>query len=180
MKNGIITASPSLPDWNDIPLKNILADHLGTDVYLINDASAAVLGEYLIGAGQGTNNLVYLTVSTGIGGGIIIDGKLYTGVDGCAGELGHMVIDAHGPQCNCGNYGCLEIMASGTAMAKEAQKRINQGENSILVDLANSCANISAKTIFIAAKKGDKVANEVVKRDGFLFGNRNGKHNKYI
>ncbi len=169
-RNGIITTSPNLPDWKDIPLKDILVDSLGLDVYLMNDANAAALGEYHAGVGKGIKNLVYITVSTGIGGGIVIDGELYTGTDGCAGELGHMVIEADGPQCKCGNYGCLEILASGTAIAREAQKRINQGDKSLLSNLVKSCEEITARTVSIAAKKGDLVAIEVINKAAYYLG----------
>lgn len=162
---GAVTASPSLPGWRDVPLKSILENKFGIDVLLINDASAAALGEYYYGAGKNVQNLIYLTVSTGIGGGIIIDGKLYAGVDGCAGEIGHMVIESHGTQCNCGNYGCLEILASGTAIAKEAQRRINEGEESSLIDLTkNIPGSITSETVALAARGGDTLACEVINR----------------
>lgn len=104
-----------------------------------------------------------LTVGTGIGGGIIIEGKLYNGTVGSAGELGHMTIDVNGPLCNCGNTGCLEALASGKAMARLAKRRIIQGEKSVLVEmLAGKVDNITAEQIGIAARQGDKLASEVV------------------
>lgn len=171
VRKGIVTASPSLPGWHNIPLIRILNEKLGIDIHLINDASAAALGEYRFGAGRGLNNLVYLTVSTGIGGGIIVDGKLYTGTDGCAGELGHMVIEADGPQCNCGNFGCLEVLASGTAIAKEARKRIIQGERSSIITLAKGGVDsVTSETVALAAKQGDTLACEIVNKTAYYLG----------
>ena len=170
VKNGIITASPSLPGWRDIPLRSILIEKLKTDVHLINDASAAALGEHRFGAGQGLNNLVYLTVSTGIGGGIIIDKELYSGTDGCAGEIGHMIIEADGPKCNCGSFGCLEVLASGTAIAREAQQRVAIGEKSSLVEFAKNADGITAETVAHAAKHGDAMACEVMSKTAYYLG----------
>ena len=160
---GIVTTSPNLPHWHNVPLRDILADRLGIVTYLINDANAAALGEHRFGAGIGFDNIIYLTVSTGIGGGIIIDGELYSGADGCAGELGHMTIEANGPQCHCGNFGCLEAMASGWAVAKEAMMRINRGERSSIIELVDGrLENITAETVAMAARRGDQLACDIV------------------
>jgi glucokinase len=160
---GIVTTSPNLPHWHNVPLRDIFADRLGVVTYLINDANAAALGEHRFGAGIGFDNIIYLTVSTGIGGGIIIDGELYSGADGCAGELGHMTIEANGPQCHCGNFGCLEALASGWAVAKEAMMRINRGERSSIIELTNGrLENITAETVAIAARRGDQLAADIV------------------
>jgi glucokinase len=171
VKNGVVTSSPNLPGWHNVPLRDMLATKLGVDIHLINDASAAALGEHRFGAGCGADNLVYLTVSTGIGGGIIIDGKLYVGTDGCAGEIGHMVVEADGPQCNCGNFGCLEVMASGTAIANEAKRRIGQGETSRITEFSSGGLNsITAETVALAAKQGDSLACGVVNRAAYYLG----------
>lgn len=171
VKNGVVTSSPSLPGWRNIPLKDIMAEKLGVTIHLINDASAAALGEHRFGAGRGTNNLVYLTVSTGIGGGILIDGRLYAGTDGCAGEIGHMIIEAEGPQCNCGNFGCLEVLASGTAIAKEAKRRIGQGETSYITEFVKGgLKTITAETVARAAKQGDSLACEIVNKAAYYLG----------
>jgi glucokinase len=171
VKNGVVTSSPSLPGWHNIPLRDMMAEKLGVDIHLINDASAAALGEHRFGAGCGADNLVYLTVSTGIGGGIIIHGKLYVGTDGCAGEIGHMVVEADGPQCNCGNFGCLEVMASGTAIANEAKRRIGQGETSRITEFSSGGLNsITAETVALAAKQGDSLACGVVNKAAYYLG----------
>ncbi|MGD0353646.1 MAG: ROK family protein [Dehalococcoidia bacterium] len=162
-RRGMVSTSPNLPGWRNVPLRDIIAARSGLATYLINDASAAALGEQRFGAGRGFDNLLYLTVSTGIGGGIIINGELYSGADGCAGELGHMTIEANGPQCHCGNFGCLEALASGWAIAKEAVTRINQGERSSIAELVDGGVdNITAETVATAARRGDKVACDIV------------------
>jgi len=126
-ETGILFTSPNLPGWKDVHLRDIIEKELGKKAFLINDANAAAIGELFFGAARGTRNFIYVTVSTGIGGGIIVDGKIYTGSIGMAGELGHMVIDDEGPQCNCGNRGCWETLASGTALAREVRNRIKEG-----------------------------------------------------
>jgi len=162
---GVITSSPNLPGWYDIPLRDIVREKHGVNTFLINDASAAGLGEHHFGAGKGVNNLILLTLGTGIGGGIIINGRLYTGLCGSAGEIGHMTIDVNGPRCNCGNIGCLETLASGTAVAKEAIRRISQGEKSSLTEIvAGEIENITAEEVSLAAQGGDSLASEVISK----------------
>ena len=126
--NGIITVSPNLPGWIDIPLRGTIEAAHGISTFLLNDANAAALGEHRFGAGKGSSNLVYITVSTGIGRGIIIDNELYSGTSGSAGEIGHMTIDINGPKCSCGSIGCLEMLTSGKAVARDAINRIKNGE----------------------------------------------------
>ena len=148
-----------------MPLGDIVAERLSVEAHIINDASAAALGEYLLGAGVGVNNLIYVTVSTGIGGGIILNGKLYLGADGCAGEVGHMVVDVNGPRCNCGNIGCLEAFASGTAVAREAVRRISRGEKSRITELVGDrLEDIDASMVGAAAKEGDVLACDVIEK----------------
>jgi glucokinase len=130
---------------------------------MANDASAAALAEHRLGVGRGKANLVYITVSTGIGGGIIINGRLYMGIGGAAGEIGHMTINADGPRCYCGNYGCLEEMASGRAIAREAIRRIKGGEGSALIDIvAGKIDDITTIEVAQAAQGGDPLALGVV------------------
>jgi glucokinase len=162
-RRGIVTTAPNLPGWHNVQLRDVIAARSGLATYLINDASAAALGEHRFGAGRGFDNLLYLTVSTGIGGGIIINGELYSGADGCAGELGHMTVEADGPQCHCGNFGCLEALTSGWAITKEAVTRINQGERSSIIELVDSrLENITAETVAAAARGGDRLACDIV------------------
>jgi glucokinase len=160
---GLITEAPNLPRWKNIRLRHILSQELEVPVYLINDASAAALGENRLGAGRGFTNMIYLTISTGIGGGIIINGELYEGTDGCAGELGHMIIDAHGPECGCGRQGCLEVLASGTAIARMAKERLKAGEESLVREMADGIIDdVKAEKVAAAARKGDAMALEVI------------------
>lgn len=161
-ETGIIIDTPNLP-FKNFPLKTTIENATGIKTFIDNDANAAALGELLFGAGKGVENLIYITVSTGIGGGIIINKKLYRGKTGNAGELGHMTVEPHGPRCNCGNYGCLEVMASGTAIARVAREKLKHFEkskdgNSLLF----SYENISSREVFDCALRGDKLALEVV------------------
>jgi len=145
-RTGIVYAPPNLPGWDRVPLRAIFEQHFspaskGGDaaqlrIFVENDAHAAGLGEYLFGAGRGCSNMVYLTISTGIGGGVIVDGKIVEGANGTAGELGHMTIDRNGGRCRCGNYGCLEYLASGTAIARYANEAIAAGQGAELLEFA--------------------------------------------
>lgn len=170
-ETGVLHTSPNMPGWKDVPIRSLLGSRLGLDIYVINDASAAALGEGCYGAGRGVANLVYLTVSTGIGAGIIAGGRLYCGANGTAGELGHMIIEADGPPCACGGHGCLEALASGTAMAKEAISRIQAGARSSLGRMAGGdIDNITARHIELAARQGDGLAQGVIARAAHYLG----------
>jgi glucokinase len=167
----VVTPSPHMPGWVEIPLAAIIQKKFAIDTFLINDASAAALGEHHYGAGKGVNNLVLLTLGTGIGGGIIADGKLYLGAVGGAGELGHMTIDVNGPKCGCGNTGCLETLASGSAIEKSIIERMKWGEKSSLADMAGGESNkITAEEIGKAARNGDKLALDVIGRAAYYLG----------
>ncbi len=168
---GILYTSPHLPKLKDVPLRDIIQKELGIKTFLINDANAAAIGELHYGAGKGVSHFIYITVSTGIGGGIIIDGRIYTGSSGLAGEVGHMVIDDNGPQCTCGNKGCWETLASGNALAREARHRINQGAvTSILEFVDGDIEKVNAEAIHEAAKAGDRLANELIAQTAYYLG----------
>ncbi len=170
-ETGILFTSPNLPGWRDVPLRDILEDKLGKKTFLINDANAAALGEFYFGAARGARNFVYVTISTGIGGGIVIDGKIYTGALGAAGEVGHMTIDDKGPLCNCGNRGCWETLASGTALAREARHRIKQGVKTRILDRADGdIEKVTAQVIHAAAVQGDSLAKELITQTGYYVG----------
>ncbi|OGO19209.1 MAG: hypothetical protein A2Z15_03725, partial [Chloroflexi bacterium RBG_16_50_11] len=170
-KGVVVTPSPHLPGWANLPLADIIKKKTGVIAYIVNDASAAALGEQRYGAGKGVKNLVLLTLGTGIGGGIIIDGKLYLGARGGAGELGHMTVEAHGPRCGCGNTGCLEMLASGTAIAADVLAKIRQGEKSALVNIVGGDLNkITAETVGKAAQNGDSLAQDVIARAAYYLG----------
>lgn len=135
-RTGTIYSPPNLPAWQQVPLRDIFQQHYQAyqlPIYIENDANTAALGEYLFGAGRGCKDTVYLTVSTGIGGGVILDGKLLEGASGTAGELGHMSIDWKGGRCPCGSRGCLEYYASGTAIARIANEAIVAGQGAELL-----------------------------------------------
>src|SRR5207237_9488616 len=135
-KTGVIFTPPNLPGWDHVPLRDIFTEHFHIPIFVENDANAAGLGEHMFGGGRGSNSIVYITISTGIGGGVIIDGKILEGVSGTAGEVGHMTIDWHGERCNCGNIGCLEYIASGTSIARKANEAIHAGEGIELLTFA--------------------------------------------
>jgi len=171
IEKGLVTLSPNLPGWRDIPLRDMVGEKYGVKTFLINDASAAALGEHHFGAGKGVSNLIMLTVGTGIGGGIIINGKLYLGPSGSAGEIGHMTIDVNGPKCSCGNIGCLERLVSGTAVAEEAIRRLSQGEKSSLTEIVGGkIKSITAEKVSLAAQNGDSLALEVISKAATYLG----------
>ncbi len=168
---GILFTSPNLPGWRNVLLRDIIQNKLDKKAFLINDANAAALGELYFGSAQGAHNFIYITLSTGIGGGIVIDGKIYTGAIGTAGEVGHMTIDDNGPLCNCGNKGCWEALASGTALAREAKHRIKEGaKTSILKYVGGDAEKVTAHIIHIAAEQGDKLAKDLIARTGYYVG----------
>jgi glucokinase len=168
---GILFTSPNLPGWRNVLLRDIIQNKLDKKAFLINDANAAALGELYFGAAHGTHNFIYITLSTGIGGGIVIDGKIYTGAIGTAGEIGHMTIDDNGPLCNCGNKGCWEALASGTALAREAKRRIKEGaKTSVLKYTEGDLEKVTAQIIHSAAEQGDKLAKDLIARTGYYVG----------
>jgi glucokinase len=165
VKKGIINFAPNLPGWEGVPLKKILEDEFNMKVVLENDANAAAWGERCFGAGQGVNNLVCFTLGTGIGGGIIIEGKIYHGSNYGAAELGHMTVNRDGPRCNCGNYGCLEAYSSATGIKNRIKSRIRKGVKSHFLTFDNDhlIESMSLKSIFETARIGDDLTQSVVK-----------------
>jgi glucokinase len=162
-KSGIVLLTPNL-GWVNMPLRQRLQDGLGLRTALDNDANCAVLGEWWQGAARGTRMAVGLTIGTGIGGGIIIDGRLYHGASDIAGEVGHMTIEVNGRRCKCGNYGCIEAYASGTNIALRAVEALETGADSILPSsVAGDLSRITAQTVYQAAQAGDGLALEVVR-----------------
>lgn len=155
-KKGTLPRSPNLPGWAGLPLVKILSKVTGLPVTLANDANAAALGESFFGAGRNTQNFVYMTVSTGIGGGIVINGRLYEGSGFVAGEVGHISIVPEGRPCNCGQKGCLEAYASGTAIAKSY--------------LALAHKKCSAREVGAAAREGDNLAIKSYREAGYYLG----------
>ncbi|MGL4449950.1 MAG: ROK family protein [Sarcina sp.] len=157
VKNGIIVSPPNLPIRN-FKIVEAIKNHFNIDTFLDNDANAATLGEYLFGAGQGTENMVYITASTGVGGGAILNGRIYRGSTSNALEIGHTTVSRYGRECGCGNKGCVEAMSSGIYIGKMAKELLAEGRESSLKEYSE----ISAKEVFIEASKGDKLSNEVL------------------
>jgi glucokinase len=170
-EKGIVYSSPNLPDWHNVPVAAVFREAFDCPAYVINDANAAALGEMYYGAARGITDFVYITVSTGIGGGVVIGGELYTGVTGLAGELGHMTILDDGPDCPCGNKGCWEMLASGTALGREARRRISDGEPSAILDIVGGdIERVTAREVHRAYRQGDRLAAELVKRAAYYLG----------
>jgi glucokinase len=167
---GVLSSAPNLPGWRDVPICRYLEERLGVPARLENDANAAALGEHVYGAGRGCRHLIYITVSTGIGGGLIIDGRLYRGATGVAGELGHMTIEPDGPLCGCGNRGCLEALASGTAIAARGEELVAQGGSALLARLAQEQGDLTAETVSRAADQGDIACQGIIRRAGCYLG----------
>ncbi len=160
---GVVVAPPNLPGWQDVPLKELIEERVGIETFLENDANAAALAEHRFGAGRAVDHMIYVTVSTGVGGGLILDGRLYHGAEGAAGEIGHITVLPNGPLCGCGNRGCLEALAAGTAIAKRAREVVSQGVSTLITDLANDePARITAKLVAEAAEQGDFEAQKIL------------------
>lgn len=165
-KGETIIFSPNLPKWRNIPVKRMLTERFSMPCVLENDANAAAWGEKWAGAGKEASSMVVLTLGTGIGGGIVIDNKLWRGANNVAGEIGHMVIQMNGPKCNCGNYGCFEVFASATAMVRRFKELLKSGASSSLKDLSE----ITAKAINDAAFQGDRASLDIIKETGQYLG----------
>jgi glucokinase len=163
-EKGIVVVAPNL-GWRDFPLSARIHSRLGLPVTLDNDANCATLGEFWLGAARGGRNVVGITIGTGIGGGLIINGELYHGASDVAGEIGHTTIDVNGRHCKCGNYGCLEAYASGPAIATRAREAlVREDTASMLPSMVDGVLErITAETVYDAAKKGDGLANEIVR-----------------
>lgn len=166
---GIVTTSPNLPQWHNVPLARMVQERLGVLCFLENDASAAALGECAFGAGRDCQHMLFLTISTGVGGGIIIDRRLYRGTCGSAGEMGHMTVAAQGPPCKCGSRGCLEALVSGWALAQQAQELLARGQAPGLARLLAG-AEPTAAAIHQAALDGDTDALGLIQQAGRYLG----------
>jgi glucokinase len=168
---GMILTPPSLPKWNNVPLRALLEEEFQVPVWVEHDADMAAWGEHRSGAGRGCDQLIYITVSTGVGGGVIIGGQLLRGSVISVAEIGHMVIDPQGPVCNCGGRGHLEALASGTAIARMSSERILKGDISSISSLAgNDLSRVRAEMVVQAACLGDSVASDVMRKAGTNLG----------
>ncbi len=170
-KAGVIVFAPNLFGWHNVPLRQIIQDHFGLPTFLGNDANLAALAEHRFGAGRGVRHLIYITVSTGIGGGIIEDGRLLLGARGFAAEVGHHTVEAEGPLCNCGNVGCLEMMSAGPAIARTAREAIERGAQSVLSSMVEGDLDrITGRLVYEAALQDDAVAIDALHRAGHYLG----------
>ena len=166
---GIVVTTPNL-GWTNFPLRDAIAERTRLPVRLDNDANCATLGEWWLGAAQGASNVIGMTIGTGIGGGVILGGRLYHGSSDVAGEIGHATIDITGRRCKCGNYGCLEAYASGPSIADRAREALT-GDDCLMVRMAGGDASrITAATVYEAAKRGDDVALDVVRETSRFLG----------
>jgi glucokinase len=169
-KSGIVLLTPNL-GWVNLPLRQIIRDRIGLPAELDNDTNCAVLGEWWVGAARGSRHAIGITIGTGVGGGIILDGRLYHGASDMAGEIGHTTIDTEGRRCKCGNYGCLEAYASGPNIAARAREGIEAGAESLLLELVGGDPElITAITVYEALIQGDAYANEVMSETAKILG----------
>jgi len=167
---GVVIVTPNL-GWRDFPLRDEVSKRVNLPATLDNDANCATLGEWWCGAAKGGRTVVGMTIGTGIGGGLIIEGKLYHGASDSAAEIGHTTIDSTGRRCKCGNYGCLEAYTSGPAIAERARETLEGDDDSLLVGMADGdLKKITAQTVFEAAKRGDRIASEVVRDTAHFLG----------
>ncbi len=170
LQAGIVLDAFNL-GWKDFPLRDRLSDAVDLPASLDNDANCATYGEWWQGAGRGARSMVGVTLGTGIGGGIIIDGRLVHGASGSAGELGHTTISVSGRRCKCGNYGCLEAYASGPNIAARAVEGLEAGVESVLLDLVQGDLNaVTAVTVYEALVLGDEYAHEVMQETAKILG----------
>src|SRR4051812_26189407 len=170
-QKGIVIITPNL-GWKNFPLRDEISKRVNLEATLDNDANCATLGEFWCGAAVGGRNVIGMTLGTGIGGGIILEGKLYHGASDAAGEIGHTTIDSTGRRCKCGNYGCLEAYASGPAIAERAREALrgDESESVLLSMVGGDAKKITAQIVYEASKRGDVVAREVVRETARFLG----------
>jgi glucokinase len=168
LKKGVLLRAPNMPTWHNVAIKRIFSKAFALPVAVDNDANCAALAEKTFGAGSKVKNLFYYTVSTGIGGGLIINGRIHHGASSDAGEIGHSVILPNGPKCNCGKRGCLEALASGTAIARIAREKVTNG--SLILKLAGRKKDINAIVVAQAARRQDRLALTIYRQAAFYLG----------
>lgn len=169
-ERGLVVVAPNL-GWRNFPLRDAITERVGLPAALDNDANCATYGEWWLGAARGGRNVVGMTIGTGIGGGLILDGALYHGSSDVAGEVGHMSINSSGRHCKCGNYGCIEAYASGPAIAERAREALMSEDHSMLPDLVNGNLElITAETVYDASERGDEIARHVVRETAQYLG----------
>ncbi len=171
MRTGMMRKSANLPGWSEYPVRDVIERRLGARVFLDNDAKMAAFGEKWLGAGREVDNMAMITLGTGIGGAIILNGKIFYGMNGMAGEFGHVTIEPNGVPCGCGNHGCSERYASATALVRMAREAIDSGKAPGLAKAAISNPDFSARSIYDWAIAGDPDAQRIFQRFGSVLGN---------
>ena len=159
---GIVTYANNFASFNNLPLCAMLKERLGIDIYIDNDANAAAYGEYIAGAGVGTKDFIAVTLGTGVGGGVIIDGKMLLGSNFADGELGHTVLVLDGEPCTCGRHGCFEAYASATALINQTKRAMEEHKDSLMWEISKEVGKVNGRTAWDAMRRGDKAAEEVV------------------
>ena len=170
MRAGTLTDPPNLPGWHNVPLARLLGGVLGIPTIVENDANCSAVGEHRFGAGRGFDDMIYITVSTGIGGGLIIGGKLYAGASGAAGEVGHIGVAASGPACGAGHPGCLEAFSSGAGIAARAAEAIAEGRLPRTARLAERNPPLSTEEVHQAGQEGEQEAAAIIENAGRYLG----------
>ncbi len=166
---GMVSGPPIMPGWDGFPIRDTLQQLWGCPVTLNNDAELGALGEWAYGAGRGERDLAYIKVGVGIGAGLFLDGQIYQGLTGSAGEIGHITIEENGPQCQCGNKGCLEALAGGQAIAKRGIEAVHKGQRTTLAE-KNPVELISVQDVIAAARRGDLVSQKIMAEAGSHLG----------
>jgi glucokinase-like ROK family protein len=166
---GAVIAPPIMPGWDGFPIRTHLEALWQRPVAIGNDANFGALGEWAYGAGRGERNLVYIKVGSGIGSGLLLNGQIFSGATGCAGEIGHITIREDGPLCSCGSHGCLEALSGGNAIAQRAREAVQAGKRTQLSSI-KPVENITAKDVASAARLGDLVAQQIMAAAGDYLG----------
>jgi glucokinase len=170
METGMVRKSANLPGWSDYPVRNEIERRLGARVFLENDGNVAALGEKWLGAARDVDDMAMMTLGTGIGGCIVLNGKIFHGMNGMAGEFGHVTVEPEGVPCGCGNRGCAERYASATAVVRMAREAIASGKAPGLARAASSGAGFSAQSVYNLAMEGDEAAQRIFRRFGSALG----------
>ncbi len=168
VEQGLLVDSPNLPGWHQVYVAEYLEEKLGMPVTMDNDANLAALGEFAFGAGRGVLNMMMVTLGTGVGGGLVINGSLYRGAKGIAGEFGHIVVRDGGELCSCKRHGCVEAYVGTAGMLRNLQSKIDAGEKTVLRDIAEN--ERTPKHLSSAALNGDKTAEKVLAEAGYWLG----------
>lgn len=168
--SGRLTVPPIMPGWDRFPISNVFAGEYAAPVFVDNDVNVMVLGEHWGGVAKGVADVIFVKIGTGIGSGIIIDGRLHRGIQGCAGDFGHICVDPDGPICSCGNNGCLEAMAAAPAIVIEAERCAREGESPDMMAILEEKGELSARDVGEAARRSDYCALSIIRRSGRLIG----------